>query len=503
MKNTLILIIIFQCYYCFSQNKHDSYWIIGQGAEVNLNFNIEPVDISLKSVPNQFGFASSNISMCDSNGELLFYSNGCEVRDRLDNIMINGDSINPGILEQFYCSTGGFNSPISQGLLSLPMPGQPDKYYLFNQDLDIVSFPGISSTADPKRLYFSIVDMGLNGGLGEVVSKNNVIVEDSLALARGQLTAVRHANGIDWWVITPQALSNCYYLLLLTSQGITENKLICNGEEWNSSHGIGQATFSPDGTKYARFNPWNGLHIFDFDRCKGELSNGFSISFPEDTFGAAGLSISPNSRFLYAAARTKLYQFDLQATDVANSRMLIDTLNLVNVPSFSAVFYLSQLAPDNKIYIAGISSHRFLHVINEPDSLGAACDFRQQAIEIPALNFASIPNFPNFDLGALQEPCEPIVSTTEVMEKRELRQFQIYPNPSKDFISIKDESGILKGEVFDFVVYNITGKKVFVNKGVRDKDQIFITNLPSGSYFFQIIHNGKRIDEGKFIKIGN
>lgn len=45
--------------------------------------------------------------------------------------------------------------------------------------------------------------MSLNGGLGAVTEKNQVLLEDSLSV--GKITAVRHANGRDWWVLMPQA----------------------------------------------------------------------------------------------------------------------------------------------------------------------------------------------------------------------------------------------------------------------------------------------------------
>ncbi len=483
---------------CEAQNKCDVQWILGQGAEVKMDFNLESVDISLKDKVVMFSMSGSNISMCDSTGNLLFYSNGCEIRDRLDAIMSNGDSINLGIIEQWYCSTGGYDSPIPQGILCLPLPDHPDKFYLFNLDADVVTYDDTVVTLDPKHLYYSIIDMNLNGDLGGVVAKHETAIEDTLALARGQLTAVRHSNGRDWWVIVPKAISNCYYLLLLTPDGLVESKLECEGEAWNYNHGIGQGVFSPDGTKFARFNPWNGLHIFDFDRCKGKLSNPISIDFPQDSFAAAGLSISPNSRFLYAAARTKLYQFDLQSNNIAGSRILIDTLDLINIPAFGAVFYLSQLAPDNKIYIAGIGSHLYLHAINNPDSLGVACNFVQQGVEIPALNFASIPNFPNYRLGAALEPCDYSYSSSDKV-KNEV-DIKIFPNPAFDMVTLE-----IEGSTYELVfeVHDMLGRvvKVFDLAPNSSQHQIPLDSLPNGQYFYSISEDGQRVSSGKFIKL--
>ena len=152
--------------------------------------------------------------------------------------------------------------------------------------------------------------------------------------------------------------------------GVLNIKKQCIGHEWNWIEGSGQAVFSPDGTKYARFQPNNNLNIFDFDRCAGELSNPVIIPFSPDTIFRAGVSFSPNSRFLYAHAYTKLYQFDMQATDVPASQLLIDEYDGVADP-FPTRFYMGQLALDNKIYISSAGTHEHLHVIHSPDSLGA------------------------------------------------------------------------------------------------------------------------------------
>ena len=375
-----------------SQSLEDINWVIGQGAEIHIDFSSGTPEINLQNPVSGFSMGGTNVSMSDANGELLFYSNGCDIRDKSHAIMENGDLINPGIVEDFYCNSG-FSSPVLQGAICLPLPESEHLYYLFNLDLDIVEYDTMSSL-DPKKLLFQVIDMEANGGLGAVIEKNKIAVEASFAMARGQLQAVKHANGRDWWIFIPKALSNCYYRILFDPTGPHPPELECAGIEWEERHGIGQAVFSPSGNIFARINPWNGLHIFDFDRCDGSLSNPVHISFPQDTFTAAGVSISPNSRYLYATTVSKLYQFDLEAADIASSKVLIDSLDIDNFPNLGAIFYQNQLAPDGKIYIAGISSHLYYHIISEPDETGQACNFIQQGLLLPALNFVSIPNFP-------------------------------------------------------------------------------------------------------------
>ncbi|MCB9286862.1 MAG: hypothetical protein H6560_06035 [Lewinellaceae bacterium] len=64
--------------------KRDYIWIIGydanvtsEGAGTKLDFNQDTLQVSFIEKP--MWFSSSSISMCDKEGDLLFYSNGCYV----------------------------------------------------------------------------------------------------------------------------------------------------------------------------------------------------------------------------------------------------------------------------------------------------------------------------------------------------------------------------------------------------------------------------------------
>jgi hypothetical protein len=72
-------------------------------------------------------------------------------------------------------------------LLILPFPGNDSLYYLFSI--------GVSSV---YGLKYCVIDMKANGGLGEVIQKN--IQLQSLPMV-DCLTAVKHGNGRDWWLI--------------------------------------------------------------------------------------------------------------------------------------------------------------------------------------------------------------------------------------------------------------------------------------------------------------
>src|SRR5690606_37545383 len=88
-------------------------------------------------------------SISDENGNLLFYTDGITVYNRLHVIMSNGF----GLL-------GDPSS--SQSAIVVPKPNDPDIYYIFT----------VGSNQSLTGLKYSVVDMTSDGGLGQVVQKN-------------------------------------------------------------------------------------------------------------------------------------------------------------------------------------------------------------------------------------------------------------------------------------------------------------------------------------------
>ena len=337
----------------------------------------------------------------------------------------------------------------------------------------------------PQRLYYDVIDSKSASGLGKVIVKNQIAVQDTFG--RGNVQAARHANGFDWWVITPKSHSNCYFLTLVTAQGIQASFLECAGKVWNDYDTQGQAVFTPDGKKFIRFNPWNGLNIYDFDNETGSLSNPVYIDFPNDplTFHVAGVAVSPNSRFLYAMALKNAYQFDLQAQDIAASKVLIAQWDGYSNP-YPTIFYLAALAPDNKIYVAGTSSHQFLHVIHHPDSAGIKCGFEQRGLSLPYYNFATIPNFPQYRSGPVDlEGCD---STVNIVEHHTTisSPIKIYPNPATGIISyeISETQSVTSIEICDLFGRQRLLKKIEQPEGRFDlgdfEEGLYIITLKSG-----------------------
>ncbi|MBL7795046.1 MAG: PKD domain-containing protein [Saprospiraceae bacterium] len=395
----LALILILCCNSLFAQG-HENTMLFGYaGGDLSPNDDRFGINIltftngSLEITDNQFAsafFNDTDAAISDSNGNLLFYFNGIDVFNKEHQVMQNG-----GLLNKY--KETGYDLP--QGGIIIPWPGKPNLYILFHLDEDWFTFPDGWVVGGGTGCFYSVVDMTLNNGLGRVMQRKATIVADTVEY--GKLVMTRHANGRDWWLMVPELRSNRFYTVLIDPYGIHNMGIQTVGKRREA--GIGQAFFSPDGSRYVIQNAiggWEGYYvdIYDFDRCSGMLSIHEQMHFV-DTF-ARGVMISPNSRWLYISAGEKLFQYDLWSSPVAQSGMLIALYEDFNDP-FPTLFHRGFLAPDDKIYIVTSSGSRTLHVIHKPDEAGTACAFQQPGVRLICNNNSSLPTFANYRLGPL------------------------------------------------------------------------------------------------------
>ena len=83
------------------------------------------------------------------------------------------------------------------------------------------------------------------------------------------------------------------------------------------------------------------------------------------------------------------------------------------------------------------------------------------------------------------------VNEFEIMKN----EIQIYPNPAKDFITIKNE----KTENLSYQIFDISGKLIVSGKS-KSNEKIYIKTLEKGNYFLQIQNENGQKQNLKFIK---
>jgi len=245
---------------------------------------------------------------CDYEGNLLFYTNGCNILDASHEVMDGGEMINPGQIWDDFCDVDDY--PSSQDVIALPDRYQDWIYHLIHKKtVNMPTNPGID-TRRPE-LLMTTIDMTLNDGLGKVIAKN-VQVDSTYNYCSGYGEAISHANQLDWWYVDFQEGTNLIIKYLLTDQGMEEVSSQNIGEVLTDDYCAiaGQTSFSPDGRLIAKHCPLTGLDVMSFDRETGELGDLKSVMIPT-SYSACGLSFSPNSQFVYVSTTDSLWQVDV------------------------------------------------------------------------------------------------------------------------------------------------------------------------------------------------
>ncbi|WP_420604073.1 T9SS type B sorting domain-containing protein [Flagellimonas sp.] len=327
-----------------------SIWYFGGNAGLDFNSG---APISLNDGQLYTTEGCSTIS--DASGNLLFYTNGIDVWDRTHSIMPNGD----GLL-------GDASS--TQSSIIVPKPNDPDIYYIF-------------TTYPFNGFHYSEVDMTANGGLGDIVNKNVHLLTE----VTEKLTAVKHANGTDVWVITHGNYNNQFLAYRVTPAGVVATPVTSNvGSDLAGLWRVqGYLKASPNGNKLAICHETLSAELLDFDNATGIVSN--PILLAENTY-AYGVEFSPNGQVLYIGEEFgDVYQYDLNAPDIRAS-----VLNISGPVGRSGAV---QLAIDGKIYaVSFFNTH--LSVINNPNVVGMGCNFTFNSIDLGSnYAFLGLPPF--------------------------------------------------------------------------------------------------------------
>jgi len=335
-------------------------WYFGDNAAISFNTpDGEPVAIQGSNLATLEG--TSSIS--DTNGQLLFYTDGVKVWNRLNQLMNPGND-----LMGHYSST--------QSAMIVRIPKSYSKYYIFTTDAGKYIENINPDNYVNRGFRFSVVDMNLNNGLGEVVEFNHLL---HVPITE-KVTSVHHKNFTDVWIISHEFGTKNLIAYLLTENGISQNVI----SESSAIHGgdvdryIGHIKASPHGDKIAYVvQGFNFIELLDFDNETGKSSNPVRISTDsrKDNYG---LEFSPSGKLLYVSdyKTNTIYQYDIS---LHNADTIKATEKLIKAVTNTHSIGALQLAPNGKIYIAQ-NELRFLGVINNPDKYGDSCDYVREGV---------------------------------------------------------------------------------------------------------------------------
>jgi hypothetical protein len=392
------------------------------------------------------------VTVSDNANQVLFYSNGDTVWNANHVPMPNGT----GLYGQLSAT---------QSCLAVRKPGSPNIYYLFT----------LACQGNANGFCYSEIDMTLNAGLGDVTSNKNVQL---LTPCLEKLAAVRHANGVDVWVMVHPLNSGSYYAYLVSSGGISAPVISLIGGTINSSMNnvetLGCMKFSCDGRKMAAAHyGFDEVHLFDFNRTTGMLTN---VQVLTTTYTPYGIEFSATSNYLYVTSWSwsgaPVYQYDVV---VANS---VPTEIQIGVCSGgSGAPATLQLGPDGKIYCA-ILFNDSLAAINNPDVGGVGCNFVNSAVGLGGpISYYGLPNF------LTSGYCIP--ANPDAVEESLLRDLvSVYPNPANQLLFVQrtiDKTATV-------TIYNSLGAVAFSAVFTRSQAiEIPIGDLAAGLYHVQVL----------------
>lgn len=354
MKKLVIFIYLFSCF-AFSQGEAN-IWYFGENAGLDFNSG-NPVPL----LDGQINTQESCGSISDASGQLLFYTDGRSVWNRNHVVMPNGT----GLL--------GHESASQSGTI-VRKPGSNSLYYIFTTDRE----------NGPNGLRYTVVDMSLDGGMGVVTSEKNILV---FATSMEAVTVIKKPNDIDYWVVSHGWNNNNFYAYSLTASGLSTIPItssvgpIITGSNFNAA---GNIKISPSATKLVFTSVSDIAQLYDFNSMTGVISNPITLS--TETGELYGVEFSPDESRLYVAnSFYKVYQYDLTAANIPNSK--------TTIYNGTRVVGGLQMASNGKIYIA-VYGYGQIGVINNPNLLGVGCDLQIDSIDLGGrISSLGLPSF--------------------------------------------------------------------------------------------------------------
>jgi gliding motility-associated-like protein len=360
-----IFVLVFVFRLPVQAQKQGNIWYFGNKA--GISFNTSPPKVLVNS---QASGSYGNATASDRNGNLLFYfAGGSNIPPHLNKQVFNRN-------HQPMPNGSGFFGADAPSLI-VPWPGT-QKYYLFT----------LHPLAGRLRNTYSLIDMSLQNGSGDVTAIKNVPLNIPSSVYAAVPAAVKHRNNRDYWVIfKKQGTDSCFTAFQVTPSGINPTPVISN----IPTVGINLIA-SQDGRTLATTSVTD-IEVYNFDPATGLVTYRYGV--PMRPWLTNIIEFSPDGTKLYLVTQDPppnwkmvLKQYDLTAGSGFAVQMSAQT-----VQGYDSAAYLNgslQAAPDGKIYqIAnGYNNppNKYLNVIHRPNVSGRGCRVQLNAINLEPPN---------------------------------------------------------------------------------------------------------------------
>ncbi len=344
----LLILILLSNGFVIAQ-KQNNQWRFGNSGGIDFNF-CPPKGVDGGVISANEGVASISNRRT---GELLFYTDGVTIWDKNNNPMPNGKNL-----------TGGSTQLSSTSAATIvPAVNDTNLYYIIT----------IDEQFSDKGLRYSVLDMRLNGGLGNVVStKKNILLYNTIS---EKLQIVPNSAKNGYWIISHDN-SESFVVFSLTASGINTTPIISKA---GSAQGNGAGHFKVN----KQFNKiaigvlfGAEINLLKFNNATGVVTNYLTWKSKLNNPLIYGMEFSLDGSKLYASNLDKIVQFDISlstASAISNSYY-----EILSGGGFTYQPASIQLGPNNRIYINNGGS---IGCINSPNLAGASCDYENNAVK--------------------------------------------------------------------------------------------------------------------------
>jgi hypothetical protein len=323
---------------------HRANWYFGQAAgigfyEGNRTFRELGAYYEKEQGNSHIDVEEGSMALSDSaTGDLLFYGAAAFGTDKFE-VYGKNYTMLKGIPDQYGKYIQGSSIAV-QGSVAFKAPGFTNEYILFtatNRDYQFSGYVYSFIKIDPSNRVNDSVSFRRNLKIRD--SSNRLIPGDEA------ITALRHCNGNDYWVLCKGALDTIYILKVSNNRKVEFiNHFKSQETDYHTN-----IVFSPNGKFFSY-----GRHLYSFNRSNGKikiLHFDSSLKAKTNTNGINTAIFSNNSKLLYRSyletgvteISLPIFQYDLESSSPNLGRKNINLGNRYN--------RYMQNAPDGKIYL--------------------------------------------------------------------------------------------------------------------------------------------------------
>lgn len=343
------------------------FWLFGQNAGIDFDVSGATASLVNKCASGQTCYAGEgSTAISTKSGTLQFWTDGRTIWNRNGLPMSNGS----GLIA---------NPSTTQAAAVFPL-GSDERTYV------VITNTTENGSTNVGRLYYSVVDMTADGGLGAVTAKNATLGTGNYSSEA--LAAAPKADGSGYWVMTYTPYTLAMVVFSFDNNGtpnqtpITQPANTISPTNYAGIGGFGTLNFNADYTKLVMLagdhcisgtcSTREGVvRLMSFNPATGQVAymNSWQ-AYPE----GAGYSadFSPSGNYIYSAAiypgrlaRYTINPGDSDAT-IKASQTLIGATQPGTATSCTGGGQILR-APDGKMYIANCGT-QYLSVVNAPDA---------------------------------------------------------------------------------------------------------------------------------------